>query len=164
MIQLFPERYIQIVIRSLKEAQREMGHRLGIVKLAAENIYVRRVGQIRKMTRNQRSLDELHHGVAGNPLILAEIDDLGIPETPHFDEIAELDNITLNHVRAADYLGIAVVDVHARVEAPGPNLLVRITLPIFRLFSNACIFNLLHHGNTTDSAIFRQNASFESEG
>jgi len=70
------------------------------------------------MGGDERGFDQLDHGKAGDAFILAEVDDLGITEPFHADEVAEFSDELVDFIRVPDCFRGAVVDVDAGRNAP----------------------------------------------
>lgn len=111
----------------------ELSQSVGIIRLAAEEVYISGIRQIGKMTRNQGCFDELDHGMPFHPFIISKVDNLTGAKPFHVDQFTEFHNILLYLIGITNRGGVTVIKVKPCHKAPrggsfsmgGPNSLLR---------------------------------------
>jgi hypothetical protein len=101
-------------------AEKIFGERLDgsrVIALAAENVEVGVVRIVCKMAADQRSRDQLHHGITCDAAG-AEIDDLALAKTLHVDELAQLNDIAADMVGISNQVGMAILEIDGGTKSP----------------------------------------------
>jgi len=70
------------------------------------------------MGRYQGRFNQLHHGKSGDPLVFSEVDDQGILEPFHLDQVAKFNHKLFDFIGVANGFRIAMIDVETGGNPP----------------------------------------------
>ncbi len=113
-----------VEVLGLEECLGEVCHHVRIVELAAEDIQVDVVALVGEVAGDKGCLNELGHGEARDPRILTKVNNDGLAEALHANEVAEFADELFDFLTIPEGGGVAGVQVELRGEAPGVGALV----------------------------------------